>query len=341
MLWVGTYAAKGGIGLYPLAAAHNTLTVGEADPLIVNASYGVWCQQTATAYLVEERERGRVAAWMWEAGSWRKGNACDTGGALPCYLALHPGGGMLAVANYGDGSVALIERDGDTGSICGPAYIKHSSGRGPNPERQAGPHAHCTLFDETGNWLFHVDLGLDRVLRYPVRQHAIGEAEVAFIAPPGSGPRHLALHPDGQHALLLCELSAELLLLERMEEGFTCRQSVATAPEAEPGNLGGHLAIAPNGRVLVTNRGHDSLVVFKLQGSGLQRTGWASTGGVSPRHFHVIGEHVLIAHEESGTLSLLAMPSEDKDSRGPTFIVSMPGAAFVLDVPLEGASHGQ
>jgi 6-phosphogluconolactonase len=340
MLWVGTYAPKGEGGLYPLTWSQEVFTVGEADARITNASWAVWSGRTQTAYFVEEQDSGCVTAWSWKAGSWQACSSHGTGGALPCYLALHPTGELLAVANYGDGSIALICRDAETGDMRETTAFQRSSGRGSNPKRQAGPHAHCALFDEMGDWLFHVDLGLDRVFRYRVHGHEIGEADVAFAAPPGCGPRHLALHPDGQHALLLCELSANLLLLERTGKGFTCRQSVATAPEPVPENLGGHLAIAPDGRVLVTNRGHDSLVVFALEAGGLRRMGWAKTGGASPRHFHVIGDQALMAHEESGTLSLLSLPLDDNDSRGAAAIVPLPGAAFVFEVPLEGAPDG-
>lgn len=340
MLWLGTYEAKGGKGLHPLERAEERLGLGAPDRRIGNASFGAWNARGRIAYFVDEQEAGRVTAWTYRAGGWHPHGAHGTGGALPCYLSLDPSRAFLAVANYADGSVALIDLERETGRIGELADIRRGSGRGPDPDRQAGPHAHCAVFDEQSRWLYHVDLGLDRVLRYRLEDGRLGEAETAFEAPPGSGPRHLVLHPDRKHALLLCELSAELMLLERSGTGFVCREAVKTAPEPSAGNLGGHLALAPDGRVLATNRGHDSLVAYAIEQGRLRRHGWIRTGGRSPRHFHAGDRHVLVAHEESGTVTLVPMPEADADPRPPAASVAAPGAAFILYAPIAGETDG-
>lgn len=112
----------------------------------------------------------------------------------------------------------------------------------------------------------------------------IAETQIAFEAPAGYGPRHFLFHPDGVHALLLCELAAKLLLLRRHGSGFQLMEALPTAPE--PGaakNLGGHLAIDASGAVWVSNRGHDSLVEFRLENARLVRQRWFATGSASPR----------------------------------------------------------
>lgn len=334
MLWVGTYAAKGGEGLHPIADGR----LEPANSQIVNASWGVWSARTRTAYFVDEQEAGRVTAWTPGPNAWEPRGSCESGGSLPCYLALSPRGDRLAVANYGDGTVTLISVDLASGALGGIVGLARHAGHGPNPERQEGPHAHCVLWDESGERLFHVDLGLDQVFSYTTADGRLGDAEVAFQALPGLGPRHLLLHPDGRHALLLAELASELLLIERTPAGFSLVHSLSTLPEAHEGNLAGHLALGPAGRILVTNRGHDSLAAFGIVGGQLVPDGWVRTGGSSPRHFQVVGDAALVAHEKSGTVALVEMPRAD-GAGGVARSVPVPGSAFIFEIPDEQWSH--
>lgn len=331
MLFVGTYQEKGGEGLHPIAADGS---LGPADSRIVNASWGLWSASTRTAYFVDEQETGRVTAWTLGAQGWEPRGSCESGGSLPCYLALSPRGDLLAVANYDDGTAALLNVDQASGALGGLADVARHSGHGPNPERQEGPHAHCVQFDETGQRLYHVDLGLDRVFAYAVDQGRLGEATVAFEAAPGAGPRHLLLHPDRRHALLLTELSSELLLLERGPGGFSLLDSVSTLPAPKPGNLGAHLALDREGRVLVTNRGHDSLAAFQMVDSGLMPEGWAPTGGASPRHFQLAGGSAVVAHEKSGSIAYVGLPTLHGE-RAVRPAIPVPGAAFIFKIPGE------
>jgi 6-phosphogluconolactonase len=328
-LWVGTYAEKGGAGLQPVDPSGK---LGAAEQRIANASWGLWSAPTGTAYFVDEQETGRVTAWSPGPKGWEPRGASASGGSLPCYLALSPTGDRLAVANYEDGAVALIAIDKETGELGGIVDVTRPSGSGPDPERQEGPHAHCVVFDEVGERLFHVDLGLDRVFAYPINDGRLGPPEVAFEAPPGSGPRHLLLHPDGHHALLLAELGSKLMLLERRRAGFSLVHAIPTLPEPQPGNLGGHLALGPEARVLVTNRGHDSLAAFRLVDGRLEADGWTPTGGSSPRHFVMAGGRALVAHEKSGSIAFVDLPAAGASSAAPEQIPA-PGAAFIFEVP--------
>ena len=338
MLWVGTYRAKGGQGLYPVEIDGANLQVGAPETGIVDASFAVWDRAAQTAYFVAEQNDGRVTSWRRDGSGWRRTGEQASGGALPCYLALDRERRLLAVANYGDGTIALL-RIGEGGEVADLLDRARQDGSGPDRDRPAGPHAHCALFDPVDRSLLHVDLGLDRVFRYATARERLGQPETAFEAPPGSGPRHLLFHPDGRHALLLCELSAELLLLERSGPRFALRHAVKTCPEAEPAdNLGGHLALAGD-RVLVTNRGHDSLVAFAIAGGRLERGGWTRTGGKSPRHLHPVGERILVAHEEGGSVAWLELPDRD-GAAGTPETARLPGAAFVLEVvPAERAAR--
>jgi len=253
----------------------------------------------------------------------------ESGGSAPCYLSLSPDATRLAAANYGDGTLALIDLDPVTGAVKAICDRFQPQGRGADPDRQDGPHAHCALFAEDGRAIYYVDLGLDRVFRHRLDDQGIADTQIAFEAPAGYGPRHLLFHPDGAHALLLCELAAELLLLRRDGLGFQLIEAVPTAPErSEAKNLGGHLAIDAAGAVWVSNRGHNSLVEFRLENDRLVRQRWFATGSASPRHFLFDGSTVLIAHEEGENVTRLDLSGRTEASRQ---AVAVPGAAFLID----------
>lgn len=332
-VWVGTYGKRGGKGLVPIDIGEDlTLAAGLPEPAIADASFGI-AGTEELFHFVSEGDRGKIGTWQLVGGAWSKVACVDSGGSQPCYLAIRPDGALLATANYGDGTVAVLGIDPATGVPTGATEALRVSGHGPDATRQDGPHPHCAVFAPDGDRLFHVDLGLDRVFEYRLGDEALGEPRVVFDAPPGSGPRHLVWLPDGERAVLVTELSAQLLLLRWDGEAFVSLdvQSIGVGRAANE-NLGGHLALAKADRVLVTVRGEDTLVEFAVEGERLVRTGWAATDA-SPRHFHVNCETVLVANEEGGTVQLYRRRDLSSAGAKPCATATVPGAAFVLAPP--------
>ncbi|MFK4872175.1 lactonase family protein [Novosphingobium sp. ZW T3_23] len=254
MIWIGTFTAKGGAGLQGLERAGGSLSLVPGEARILNASFGVWSAERGIAYFDDERDVGRVSAWHRQSDTWIALGDVESGGSAPCYLSLSPDATRLAVANYGDGTLALIDLDPVTGAVkasCDQFRPQgHGFNAGSDADRQDGPHAHCAVFAQDGRAIYHVDLGLDRIFRHRVDGQEIADTQIAFEAPAGYGPRHLLFHPDGVHALLLCELAAEILLLKRQSFGFELVEAAPSAPEpSESKNRGGHLAIDAAGAI--------------------------------------------------------------------------------------------
>src|SRR5690606_17414193 len=119
--------------------------------------------------------------------------------------------------------------------------------------------------------IYFTDLGADAIMRLPLTDAGrLGPPHAAYRAPPGSGPRHLLLHPGEPLAVLANELASTLTVLriagDTLEE--IARHSLVP-PEFAGETLGGHLALARGGeRIYATNRGHDSIAVFALSADG-------------------------------------------------------------------------
>src|SRR5215217_1804259 len=231
-------------------------------------------------------------------------------GEAPCFVAVDPEGELLAVANYGSGSVVLFKLDPETGVILPPRRIYRHHGQGPDLDRQDGPHAHCARFH--GGFLYATDLGADTVMALDYRA-VESEPFVALTVPAGQGPRHILFHPRRPCAYLLTELGSRIFLLDRAEDGrLVERQSLSTLPIGFTGDsLGGHLAMSCDGsRLYVSNRGHDSLGLFDIGEDGLLSLRQiAPTHGASPRHFRLVEGRgrILVAHEEGGGVCVLEM----------------------------------
>lgn len=332
---VGTYADAGGEGLYPLLLrAEGRLEVGQPMPQAQNASFSVYSRRHGLHYLVDEREDGAVGAFRWTGREIERLASVSTGGAEPCYIALDPGETALAVANYKSGGCAVLPLDRETGLPTGKCLVRRNRGGGPVADRQERPHAHCALFSPAGDRLFQTDLGTDEVIAFSWEADAgeLGEATLAYRAPPGSGPRHLLFSPDGAWAYLLCELAASLSVLRVEGARLLPHQTLPLLAEPFEGdNLGGHLAFDANGaRLLTSNRGHDSIAAFDILADGTLRRGpLVSSGGSSPRHFRVVGDKLLVVHEKSDSIRRMARGADAVWSLtgGP---LRVPGAAFLI-----------
>ncbi len=83
------------------------------------------------------------------------------------------------------------------------------TGKGSNPERQEGPHAHSIDLSPDNRFAMVDDLGLDELLVY---KFDAAKGSLTPNDPPfakldaGAGPRHFALHPTGKFGYVIAEM---------------------------------------------------------------------------------------------------------------------------------------
>ena len=328
-LFAGTYAAEGGAGFVAIGKTGS----GTAYPAIRNASFGVTDARRGLRYLLDEQREGTVGVYD---RSLRPLASRSTHGADPCHLALSPDGTMLAVANYGSGSVALWPLDPATGLPRGEAQIMPHAGHGPDAKRQAGPHAHWVGFTSDGATLHSVDLGADAIFAHRVNRAGgrVVDTAIAYRAAPGSGPRHLARHPRLPIAYLVAELGNTVTVLrESTDGGFVAVATTSTLPSGFQGeSFAAHIAVDAAGtRLYVSNRGHDSIAVFAIGPEGtLTSIQHASCGGHWPRFFRLMANRstMLVANERSGSVARLTVRNDGAIS-GVAGSIPLPGVVFL------------
>jgi 6-phosphogluconolactonase len=282
--------------------------------------------QLPVLYAVDDdnAKQGTVTAFGVdrESGALTKLGDVGANGTGTTNLSIDIPSMTLLAANYGSGSVSsmAIETDGSLGAAVSTAK---ESGSGPN-KRQASAHAHNAVVDPSGRYVLVPDLGADRVFVYGFDRatHRLNQNDAhAFVAPFGSGPRHLVFGANGRFVYLITELSAEVMVLRwNASQGTLTRvQSIAVSSVDFQGvKSGAEIAVSHDGRfVYVENRGENQLIVYRVDaGTGalseLQRT---SAGGDKPWSFTIdaSGKWMLVANQKSGQVSVFSIdPSTGK-----------------------------
>lgn len=261
----------------------------------------------------------------------------SVGGRGACHLAVDSSGLTVAIACYGDGRISTVRLD-EHGVPQETVSIVSNQGSGPNRSRQEGPHAHGVYFDKANTRLFVPDLGLDEVLVYPFdpATSTLGQPLPPLTTPPGAGPRHMAFSPDGKHAYVINELDGTVLSASNENGRFKPLGVVSTLPGDFTGNnTSAEIEMHPNGGfVYASNRGHDSIAVFRrdAQTGALTFIQHAPCGGKTPRHFKIApgGKWLLCGHQGSHTISVLPLDPETGRLGAPASTVSSPSPICIL-----------
>jgi 6-phosphogluconolactonase len=194
-------------------------------------------------------------------------------------------------------------------------FESEGNGTGPNPARQEGPHAHQIITDFDGNHVFGVDLGSDKVnvLNLDPATGLFSPNTVPFApVASGSGPRHMAFHPDRRHAYVLDELVSSITVFDYdpVRAAFIWKQTISTLPSSFTGaNTTAEIRIHPSGQFLYnTNRGHNSVTMFEVDSDSgkLDVIGWESTRGEWPRGMNIgpSGTFLYAANQNTDTIAV-------------------------------------
>jgi len=230
---------------------------------------------------------------------------------VTCHLVVDKTGKSLMVANYGTGSVAAfpLGADGRLGEAT--MVIKHS-GSSVNARRQRGPHAHAVVLSADNRFVFAPDLGLDQILSYrldPAKASlSPNDPPFAKVAP-GSGPRHFAFHPKGKYAYAINEMASSVTAFryDASRGALAEIETLSTLPKEFSGeDNSAELEVDAKGRFLYgSNRGHDSIAVFRIGKDGkLTMVENTLTQGKTPRNFKIdpTGAYLFAANQDSGNI---------------------------------------
>lgn len=246
-------------------------------------------------FTVVAQPEGRLEAYsIGPGGELKLLNTVSSKGAGPAHIQIDRTGQWVATANYTSGSAAVYRIESDGRLSDAVARVQHA-GRGPNAQRQDGPHAHSVNFSADNKLLYIADLGIDEVKVYEFRAKTGAlTAAPSLKTTAGAGPRHIAL--GRKRVYVLNELTSTVAVFE----GDKQVQEISALPADFKGtSTAAEVVINKAETVLyASNRGADTIAVFRI-GTKLEKIGDVPTGKV-PRNFVLSpdGRFLLVASQD-------------------------------------------
>jgi 6-phosphogluconolactonase len=285
-------------------------------------------------------------------GALKPINKVTSAGAGPAYIAVDATGHSAYVANYAGSSISTYTIEPD-GSLSQPVdridYKDKKFGtRGPVAARQDVPHPHSTRISPDNRFLLVNDLGSDQISVFAIDPLTarLGPPALYTNDRPGSGPRHLAFHPNGRWVYSINEIDSTIdLFLWTTTSSRTnplgllvhAGTGVSTLDPKFPAakNTAAEVEVSPDGRFLyASNRGEDSLVVFSIaQTDGaLTLIERIACGGKTPRHFTLdpTGQWLLCGNQDSATVTVFRRDLTTGRIGGPTQTIPLDSVMFTL-----------
>ncbi len=320
IIYAGTNSLRGSKGIYVLSFDRKQLKFNEIQTVGGGESPNFLAMSADKKYLYVAYTKGTFSDGKGsvmsftidpKTGMLNKLNEQSSEGVGPAHVSVDPRGRFVYASHYVAGNLTVypINKDGSLGKASD--IIQHS-GKGIVTARQEAPHVHSAIPSADGKFIYVSDLGIDKIMIYEVKDNGkLLSASVPFASSTqGSGPRHFAIHPNGNFAYSAEELTStvaaygvnkatgELKPLERVNmlpDGFTERNSAAD------------IHFSPDGRFLyASNRGHESLVIFAVDAKNGKLTfvGHENTGGKHPRNFMIDkkGQYVLTANRDTDNI---------------------------------------
>ncbi len=226
------------------------------------------------AYAVQESSSGVVGAYAIDAATHSMsalGSVQSSGGNFPVHVSVHASGRFLFVANYG-GNVAVLPLQPD-GKLSPPVQTLNT-----------GIFAHCVIVSPVScNHVFVVSFGNDVVHQYVFDLHSArllpNPFGASLILPPGTGPRHLLIHPFYPMAFIADEGNGTVALIsvcahDAVRGTLSFLGSWSAIPEGADakGLFPSELLLSKDGRFLYVsvreknqNLTRDSIAVFSVQ----------------------------------------------------------------------------
>jgi 6-phosphogluconolactonase len=328
--YIGTYTQQGrgkdhrpeGIYIFRMDPESGELALLSTVRDVENPSYLAISRSRKYLYATNEQWESNASAFAIDpaTGALSFLNRQPTHGAHACYLTTDSSDRCLLVTNYSSGNLAVFPIQPDGSLAQSSDFIQHR-GTGPNRQRQEGPHAHSIIFDPGEQFALAADLGIDKIMVYRLDAAAgkLTPHKPPFLnVHPGAGPRHMLFHPNSRFFYIANEVDNTVTACtwdgqKGILEAF---QTVPTLPADFTGeDTVADIHLDAAGETLyVSNRGHDSLAVYKVDaGNGsLALAGHVATGGRWPRNFALApnGKYLYAANEHTNSVVVFRLGTD-------------------------------
>jgi 6-phosphogluconolactonase len=319
-VYIGTQGAPDmGIALATFDPESGTLSAPTLIERTPDPAFLALSQSGAFLYLCNTGTPGGVSAFAVnrKSGALRLLNHQRSEGRGPSHIALDATDSFVLNANYGGGFLEIHAREPDGSLGNQTAFVRHT-GSSVHPERQTKPYAHWFNVDPSNRYALAIDLGTDRIVvyRFDAKTGTLQPNDPPhFSVKAGSGPRHLAWHPNKQYAYVIQELTNEIITFawDASKGTLQALQTVPTLPKEFSGrSTAAEIAVHANGKFLyASNRGHDSIATYAIANASGELTllDHVNAGGKTPRYFTFDPSNrwLIVTNQDSGDIVTFAV----------------------------------
>lgn len=346
-LFTGTYTNGISEGIYVYRFDASTGQVEGVDTArgIEQPSYLAISENGDYLYAVSETggdKPGHITAYSFDKsiGKLKLLNTRPSLGDHPCYITVSENRKWVIAGNYSGGNIVAYKVNED-GSLSDQHQLINHEGKSINSERQEAPHVHATVITPDGDYLLAPDLGTDKIMVYRFKENArrnpLSKAKVPYVdIHPGSGPRHLAFHPNRKWVYLMEEMTGEVSGYRYKNGKLQPFDNIDGHPAEYKGSRGSaDIHISPDGKNLYTSNRYEAnnIGIFMIdpRNGKLKNTGFQDVIGKKPRNFVIepSGKYVLVANQDTNDIRFFRRDS-GSGSLTPTETVITVGSPVCL-----------
>ena len=263
---------------------------------------------------VLEAKKPRVQAFKIDKSdfSLQVINGQEIPGGFPCHINFSQKNNCVLVTCYETGNT-IIYPVAEDGKLLPAAKVLQHEVSSVNKLRQERAHAHAVVIDEIFTNIIITDLGIDKVMVYHIDANN-GEfeekLEQAVTLPPGSGPRHIAVHVQTKHAYVLNELTATITVMRYGNGHLAPLCTYETLPEDLRATASAAaIRISDDGKFIYTSdRGDNCITILRFDSNNetLEIIGRQKTLGKTPRDINLdpTGNWLLAANQDSDSIAI-------------------------------------
>jgi len=318
--YVGTYTYGDSKGIYKFELNETKGSIENIE-LACELGYPTYLSinkdNTNLYSVIKDGEKGGLASFEIDSNTYKLKplNCSFTDGKSPCHVIIDNSNNYVVTSNYHKAELISYKIASD-GSIEDSLDTIVHTGSGPNKLRQENAHIHFANFTPDGKSLYTIDLGLDKLSLYSLKDGKLTElSDKSITLKPGCGPRHMDFHPNGNFAYILTELTSEVITLkyDKIENSFEVIQYQSMLPaDCSALSAGGAIHISADGNFLYTsNRGYDSITVFSVNSDSgeLNFSSNIKLTGKSPRDFSISpsGKFLIVANQDTNNIELYSI----------------------------------
>lgn len=309
---LGGYTKRENKGISSVTFDAQTGSFGNVLPIAAlnNPTWITTNADKTVLFIIDKEEKSGLVALKKDAnGIYIKIAECYATEVSGCHITFNDETGFLYVSNYHEGSIDIYYFSEDEQLSLKNRVFHDGSSVHPN---QASSHIHMTLINQNTSQLYACDLGSDNIYVYNLQPNGGLDLHSTVTFPPGTGPRHIVIHPTLSVAYVIGELANTTSIL-RINEDQTMSliDTLQNIPkEYTEESAGAAIRITNDGQYLYTStRFHNIITAYRIDSVGmLSQIQQISSYGEIPRDFilDTTEQFLLIPHQDTDNIAVLS-----------------------------------